>query len=94
MKLADLRALERPLKVVEAHKRLATDDVKGLTLQVIFDGAGRGNDAPVQLFVPFDDAGYAAIMAVVQPKLDAAKTDADAKIAAFASKAAAAAPAA
>ena len=89
MKLKDLRALERPLKVVEAHDRLAKDDVKGLTIQVIFEGTSRGGaDAPVQMFIPYDDDGYATIMGVMQPKLDAAKADADAKIAAFAAKAA------
>lgn len=89
MKLKDLRALERPMKVAEFHDRLAKDDVKGLTVQVVFEGPGRGNaDVNVPMFVPYEDAAYATIMGALQPKLDEVKADADAKLAAFKAKAA------
>lgn len=80
MKLSDLRVLERHLKVQEAAKRLDRDDIKGLTVQVIFDGQSRGNDVPVQMFIAPEHPSYETVLAVVQEQIAAAKTDADAKV--------------
>jgi hypothetical protein len=86
MKMSDVRALEQNVKMLEAAKRLDQEDIKGVTIQVIFDGPGRGQDIPVQMFVPADSPEFEQIMAVVRPQVDAKKTEAEAAVSTLSAK--------
>ncbi len=86
MKLADLRILEKNLRAVEAHNRLARhDDVKGLMIQVVFEDNRQG-DTPVQLFIAPDHADYDKVMAVVDATVGEVRAQADAKVAELSAK--------
>jgi hypothetical protein len=81
MKMSDVRALEQSVKVLEAAKRLDQEEIKGLTIQVIFDGGGRGQGGEnLQMFIPATHPAFPAIMQVVTDQATTAKTDAEAKV--------------
>lgn len=79
MKMSDFRTLERNIKVLEAHKRVGRDDIKGVTVQVVFE-SGAQDAVPVQIFVGAGNPNFEAIMAIVRNQVGTAKVEAEGKV--------------
>lgn len=88
MKLKELRELERHIKVIEAAVRLEREDIKGLSVQVVFDSPARpgGQDIPVQFFIPADSGEYQTIFPVLEAKVSESKVEAEGKLETFKTK--------
>lgn len=89
MKLHEVRALEQHVKTLEAAKRLETQDVKGLGIQVVFhggQGGGPGGQEEVRIFLPADDPAFNTVMQTVMNRVGAAKADAESKVSELSAK--------
>lgn len=85
MKVSDANALLQAAKVQEAAKRLDIEDIKGVTVQVIFDGGRPGAETP-QVFFAEGTPEFDAVMQQVRGKIAAVAAEADAKVAELSAK--------
>ena len=86
MKAGDVLALQKNLAIQAAYKRLQNEDeIKGISLQVIFDQSLPG-EQPLQIFIGADDPDYAAVKQVVDSKMSVGKAAADEQVATLSTK--------
>ena len=79
MKLKDLRELQRHVEIVTAAERIDQEDIKGLSVQVIFEGS-RTDVPQVQIFVAESDPAYSKIMDVIKDRVRAQASDSQSRI--------------